>query len=272
MLSNVGYLRNDSGSTRFAPGTSAAQTTASNSRNVPFFVDEGGAGAPSSGSLSAVAPLVANSVVGAAAPETTTPLTRVGRPVSGSTSCTMSRIAERRFTLTPRSSRYFRMGSCRYVCGEPSSMRSTEASVRIAKSMKIVSMHRAEMWSQSMKPSAYAMGSHMRSIEPREPPLPRNHSEKVTSSSARTTSMPPSKSTRARTMGDVPSASALAALSKSPSCSVLAKAWSPETGAPIGKRKSRAPSEPPSLTNVWTCSLSRSMSKLPVRSMMPNKL
>eukprot|EP00966_Prymnesium_polylepis_P022733 523008-Prymnesium_polylepis.1 len=47
-------------------------------------------------------------------------------------------------------------------------MRSTEASVRMAKSMKMVSMQRAEMWSQSMKPRAYAIGSHMRSIEPGE--------------------------------------------------------------------------------------------------------
>lgn len=35
---------------------------------------------------------------------------------------------------------------------------------------KMVSMQRAEMLSQSMNPRAYAMGSHMRSIEPREPP------------------------------------------------------------------------------------------------------
>ena len=92
------------------------------------------------------------------------PVTRVGLPFA-STSCTSSRAGVRRLILTPRSSRYLMIGSCRYVCGEPSSMRSTDASVRIAKSMKIVSMQRAEMWSQSMKPSAYAIGSHMRSIE-----------------------------------------------------------------------------------------------------------
>lgn len=38
------------------------------------------------------------------------------------------------------------------TCGEPSSIRSTDASVRMAKSMKMVSMARAEMWSQSRKP------------------------------------------------------------------------------------------------------------------------
>ena len=46
-------------------------------------------------------------------------------------------------------------------------------------------------------------------------------------------------------------------LSPTPSCSVRAKALRPETGAPMGKRKSRAPRWPPSLTKVCVCSLRR---------------
>jgi hypothetical protein len=38
-------------------------------------------------------------------------------------------------------------------------MRSSD---RMANSMKMVSMHRAEIWSQSKKPSAYAIGSHLK--------------------------------------------------------------------------------------------------------------
>ena len=44
--------------------------------------------------------------------------------------------------------------------GEPSHMRRTEASERTAKSWKMVSMQRAEMLSQSMKPSAYCIRWH----------------------------------------------------------------------------------------------------------------
>ena len=104
-------MRKLSGSSFLMPGTSTAATTASNSRT--------------SASLPA-----------------TMPVTRVGLPCA-STSCTRSRMGVRRCSLAPRSSRYEMIGSCRYVCGEPSSMRSTDASVRIAKSMKIVSMQRA---------------------------------------------------------------------------------------------------------------------------------
>mmetsp|Transcript_24391 Transcript_24391/g.50389 ORF Transcript_24391/g.50389 Transcript_24391/m.50389 type:complete len:225 (-) Transcript_24391:557-1231(-) len=223
MLSKSLYLRKLSGSSFLIPGTSTAATTTSNSCTlVPTLI----------------------------------PRTRVGLP-SESVSWISSRQGALRLILTLRSSRYLMMGSCRKVCGEPSSMRSTEASVRIAKSMKIVSMQRAEMWSQSRKPSAYAIGSHMRSIEPREPPLPMNHSVKVMSSSSRTIFIPPSKSTSARTIGDVPRASALASLSPTPSCSVRANDRRPDTGAPIGKRKSSSPMPPPALTKVWVCSLRR---------------
>ena len=52
-----------------------------------------------------------------------------------------------------------RISQC--FCG----VQRTEASVRIAKSMKIVSIARAEMWSQSMNPSAYAIGSHLMTPE-----------------------------------------------------------------------------------------------------------
>mmetsp|Transcript_40101 Transcript_40101/g.99784 ORF Transcript_40101/g.99784 Transcript_40101/m.99784 type:complete len:227 (-) Transcript_40101:352-1032(-) len=225
MLSNMGTLRKDSGSTFLMPGKSNAAMTQSNSR-------------------------------GLSSPEIWMAVTLVGTPLA-SVSWRRSLTAARRLTLTPRSSRYLRIGSCRKVCGEPSSMRSTEASVRMAKSMKMVSMQRAEMWSQSMKPRAYAIGSHMRSIEPREPPLPMNHCVNVMSSSSRTMSMPPSKSTRARTIGLVPSASAFASLSPTPSCCVFANACSPLTGAPIGKRKSSSPMPPPLLINVCVCSLRR---------------
>ena len=139
--------------------------------------------------------------------------------------------------------------------------------------MKIVSMQRAEMWSQSMKPSAYAIGSHIRSIEPREPPSEVNHSEKVMSSSSRTISIPPSKSTSPRTIGEVPRRSALAILSNTPSCSVRANACSPLTGAPTGKRKSSSPIAPPRLTKVCVCSLRRrNWSKASTRCMMPKRL
>ncbi len=113
------------------------------------------------------------------------------------------------------------------------------------------------------------MGSHMRSMLPRLPPLPMNHCVNVMSSNARTISaragnvhaqrthikkcadpgtevsgtfthsalsskmrgagnvpMPPSKSTKARTMGEVPRASALASLSPMFNCEVRAKAYS----------------------------------------------
>lgn len=49
--------------------------------------------------------------------------------------------------------------------------------------------------------------SHMRSSDPLEPPTRVNHSVKVMSSSSLTMSIPPSKSTNARTMGEVPSRS-----------------------------------------------------------------
>ena len=120
MLSKAGNWRKGFGSTFFTPGRSQAQTTASNSRS---------------------------------SSRTWRPVIFDGRP-SAPVSYAMSRIAVRRLILAPRSSRYLTMGSWRNVCGDPSSMRSTDASVRIAKSMKIVSMHRAEILSQSMKPSA----------------------------------------------------------------------------------------------------------------------
>ncbi len=66
-------------------------------------------------------------------------------------------------------------------------------------------------WSQFKKPKAYAMGSHMRRMEPSEPPWLLNQSVKLTLSKARTLRMPPSGSTRALTMGDVPKAKELAA-------------------------------------------------------------
>ena len=142
----------------------------------------------------------------------------------------------------------------------------------MAKSMNMVSIARAEMWSQSMNPRAYAMGSHMRSMEPRDPPLRVNHSVKVMSSSSRTMSMPPSKSTRARTIGLVPSASAFASLSSTPSCAVVANAARPLTGAPMGNRKSSSPVPPPELMKVCVWSFSRSKSNDPVRFMMPKRL
>jgi hypothetical protein len=55
------------------------------------------------------------------------------------------------------------------------------------------------------------MGSHMRRMEPSEPPWLLNQSVKLTLSKARTLRMPPSGSTRALTMGDVPKAKELAA-------------------------------------------------------------
>ncbi|KAA6421972.1 MAG: hypothetical protein FRX49_07991 [Trebouxia sp. A1-2] len=61
------------------------------------------------------------------------------------------------------------------------------------------------------KPKAYAMGSHMRRMEPSEPPWLLNQSVKLTLSKARTLRMPPSGSTRALTMGDVPKAKEFAA-------------------------------------------------------------
>mmetsp|Transcript_66196 Transcript_66196/g.137934 ORF Transcript_66196/g.137934 Transcript_66196/m.137934 type:complete len:243 (-) Transcript_66196:566-1294(-) len=242
MLSNIGYLRKDSGSTFLIPGTSHAATTASNSRN-SFF-------AP-----------------------TTMPWTRVGSPVLSSISCAMSLTGVDRLILTPLSSRYLIIGSCRPVCGLPSSILNTLASVRMANSMKMVSIALAEMLSQSKNPSAYAMGSHILSRLPRLPPNLRNHSEKDMSSRSLTMSMPPLKSTNARTIGDVPNRNAFATLSETPNCSVLAKACKPETGAPIGNLKSKAPNLPPSLTNVCTCSLIlNTSSNLPVRFMIPNKL
>mmetsp|Transcript_28054 Transcript_28054/g.48735 ORF Transcript_28054/g.48735 Transcript_28054/m.48735 type:complete len:240 (-) Transcript_28054:232-951(-) len=239
MLSKSLYLRKFSGSSFLMPGTSRAATVTSNSCTlVPTLM----------------------------------PRTRVGLP-SASTSWISSRAGELRLILTLRSSRYLMMGSWRKVCGEPSSIRRTEASVRMAKSMKMVSMQRAEMWSQSRKPSAYAIGSHMRSIEPREPPLLMNHSVKVMSSSSRTMFIPPSKSTSARTIGEVPSASALASLSPTPSCSVSANERRPDTGAPIGNRKSSSPMPPPAFTKVCVCSLRRRWSSNePVRFMIPKRL
>ena len=51
------------------------------------------------------------------------------------------------------------MGASRRSAGEPLSMRSTLASVLVAKNWKMDSMHRALMSLQSRKPSAYAIGS-----------------------------------------------------------------------------------------------------------------
>mmetsp|Transcript_15889 Transcript_15889/g.33574 ORF Transcript_15889/g.33574 Transcript_15889/m.33574 type:complete len:243 (+) Transcript_15889:1071-1799(+) len=242
MLSNMGKLsRKDWGSTFLIPGTSKAHTTASNSFN-SFFGP------------------------------TLIPVTLVGLPFS-SKSWTSSRHPVERFTVTPLSSKYLSMGSCNPVWGLPSNILKTLASVRMAKSMKIVSMHRAEILSQSTNPRAYAMGSHIRSNDPLDPPSWVNHSVKVMSSRSRTMSIPPSKSNSARTMGEVPNLRALSILSGMPNCSVRAKACSPLTGAPMGKRKSNAPSVPPSFTKVCTCSLMRnSVSNDPVRFMMPKRL
>ena len=55
------------------------------------------------------------------------------------------------------------------------------------------------------------MGSHMRLMDPSDPPWLLNQSVKLTLSRARTLRMPPSGSTRALTMGDVPSANEFAA-------------------------------------------------------------
>ena len=62
-------------------------------------------------------------------------------------------------------------------------------------------MHRAEVLSQSMKPKAYAIGSHIRLIDPLEPPFPMNHSENEMLSKLRMSCNAPSKSNRARTTG-----------------------------------------------------------------------
>ena len=51
------------------------------------------------------------------------------------------------------------MGASRRSAGEPLSMRSTLASVLVAKNWKMDSMQRALMSLQSRKPSAYAIGS-----------------------------------------------------------------------------------------------------------------
>ena len=55
------------------------------------------------------------------------------------------------------------------------------------------------------------MGSHMRLMDPSDPPWLLNQSVKLTLSRALTLRMPPSGSTRALTMGDVPKANELAA-------------------------------------------------------------
>lgn len=55
------------------------------------------------------------------------------------------------------------------------------------------------------------MGSHMRLIDPSEPPWLLNQSVKLTLSKALTLRIPPSGSTNALTTGDVPSAKELAA-------------------------------------------------------------
>mmetsp|Transcript_33553 Transcript_33553/g.79405 ORF Transcript_33553/g.79405 Transcript_33553/m.79405 type:complete len:213 (-) Transcript_33553:761-1399(-) len=184
ILSNCSILRKFSGRSFLIPGTSWAQIVTSNSRRT--------ASPPSS--------------------ETLIPCTNVGLP-SASTSWMMSSTRELRLNFTPRSSRYARIGPDTNRSGEPSHMRSTDASERTANNWKMVSMQRAEMLSQSMNPSAYAIGSHRRSMEPREPPKERNHSEKEMSSRSRTMSIPPSKSTSARTIGEVPSRIAFMSLS-----------------------------------------------------------
>jgi len=68
---------------------------------------------------------------------------------------------------------YSAMGPDRNLSGLPQSMRSTEALVLVAKKAKMVSMQRAEMWSQSMNPRAYAMGSHSRVRLSRVPAVPQ---------------------------------------------------------------------------------------------------
>lgn len=56
--------------------------------------------------------------------------------------------------LPPLSVIYFLMGPLRYTSGEPLSMRSSEASVLVANSENIVSIQRALILSQSIKPRA----------------------------------------------------------------------------------------------------------------------
>ena len=72
------------------------------------------------------------------------------------------------------------------------------------------------------------MGSHMRSIEPWLPPWLLNQSAKEMLSRARMSLMPPSGSTSALTMGDVPRARLLATLSFTDSCGVVKNAFNPE--------------------------------------------
>mmetsp|Transcript_33312 Transcript_33312/g.82534 ORF Transcript_33312/g.82534 Transcript_33312/m.82534 type:complete len:208 (-) Transcript_33312:602-1225(-) len=206
------------------PGTSTAATTTSNS-------------------------LVSSCRSLPGGPVTTMPRIRVGAPdasVSYSRSFTFRRVK----ILAPLASRYCCMGLWRYSCGDPSSIRSTDASLLTANSWKMVSMHRADMWSQSIKPRAYAMGSHIRSIDPRLPPLLRNHSLNEMSSRFLTSSMAPSKSTRPLTTGLVAKAIAFATLSPNSSWLVVAKALRPLKGAPTPPiLKSSAPTSPPLLTN-----------------------
>ena len=62
------------------------------------------------------------------------------------------------------------------------------------------------------------MGSHMRLMDPSEPPWLLNQSVKLTLSKALTLRMPPSGSTNALTTGDVPSAKELAACEQHTDC------------------------------------------------------
>jgi hypothetical protein len=71
------------------------------------------------------------------------------------------------------------MGPLRYTSGDPLSIRKSDASVLVANNAKIVSMHLALMLSQSMKPRAYATGSHILFILARVPPFERNQSVKL---------------------------------------------------------------------------------------------
>ena len=230
-LSNSLNCRKSAGNSFWMPGTSVAATTTSNVRS--------SAGAPPTPAA------VLNPFITVGFPEAsfsyTRSVTRLLRKIS-----------------TPRSSRYLTMGLCRNSLGDPSSMRRTDASVRTAKSWKMVNMHRADVLSQSMKPNAYAMGSHMRLMEPRDPPLPMNHSLNEMLSKLRMSCNAPSKSNKARTTGDVANATALAILSLISSCDDRANAAKPLMGAPTPpRRKSSSPMTPPVLTNVCVCSFNR---------------
>ena len=110
-----------------------------------------------------------------------------------------------------------------------------------------------------------------------EPPCERNQSAKETSSRFRMSCIPPSGSTSAHTMGEVPSASAFAALSMGSSCGVVKKAFRPWNGAPIftsptRNRKSSSRTSPSLLQKVWVWSLGSRFWMAPLRAMSRKRL